>query len=102
MKIYKIRLEFIAFTALNKTFLVFYVIKIIKSCHCLSQLSEYCFDCKKHKNRSKLFFCYESKAKVGPINNKVKSFKCGNIFCGHVHSSPISMSLIHAVLERLL
>jgi hypothetical protein len=28
---------------------------------------------------------------VGHINNKVKSFKCGNIFCGHVHSSPISM-----------
>ncbi len=30
---------------------------------------------------------------MGPINNKVKSFKCGNIFCGHVHSSPISMCL---------
>ncbi len=46
-------------------------------------MSESCFNCKKTPNLiKKLFLCSVSKPRVGPINSKHFTFKCGNIFSG--------------------
>ena len=46
-------------------------------------LSESCFKCKKTPNLTKrLFLCFVSKPRVGPINSKHNNFKWGNIFAG--------------------
>ncbi len=39
----------------------------------------------------KLFLCFASKPRVGPINSKHNNFNWGNILCRHLHSSLISM-----------
>jgi hypothetical protein len=45
-------------------------------------LSESCFYCKNKNLIKKLFLCFVSKPRVGPINNKHNNFKWGNIFAG--------------------
>ncbi len=56
-------------------------------------LSESCVYCKKPPNLiKKLFLCFVSKPRVGPINSKHNNFKWGN---RHLHSSLISMILSH-------
>ncbi len=46
-------------------------------------LSESCFYCKKTPNLiKKLFLCFESRPRVGPINSQHINFKWGNIFAG--------------------
>ncbi len=58
----------------------------------MNDIVESCFYCKKTPNLiKKLFLCYVAKPIVGPVNMQCDNFKWGNIFCGHLHSSLISM-----------
>jgi hypothetical protein len=60
-------------------------------------LSESCFHCKKTPYLiKKLFVCFVSKPRVGPINSKHNNFKWGNIFAG-ICTLVVSLWLYEAV-----
>jgi hypothetical protein len=67
-----------------------------------SLLSESCFYCKKTPNLIiKLFLCFVSRPRVGPINSKHK-FQMREHFCRHLHSSLISMRLSQGACPLLM